>query len=73
MLQVSEIDASDEKKGSESSLGAKTASGLRRVIIQLYGLILKRMIYSWRRKILYITMMLIPICMSLFVVLSLNP
>ena len=49
------------------------ASGLKLILIQLYGLIVKRSIYSWRRKILYFTMMAIPIAMAIFVVLSLNP
>ena len=47
-FQVSEIDASNEKKGSQSRLAAKSSSGLKLVIIQIYGLILKRMIYTWR-------------------------
>ena len=51
----------------------KFASGLKLILIQLYGLIAKRSIYSWRRKILYFVMMAIPIAMAIFVVLSLNP
>lgn len=73
VCQVSEIDASHDKLGSQTRLTVKFASGLKLILIQLYGLIAKRGIYSWRRKILYFTMMSIPIAMAIFVVLSLNP
>ena len=73
VCQVSEIDASQDKHGSHTKLAVKSASGLKLILIQLYGLIAKRSIYSWRRKILYLTMMAIPIAMAIFVVLSLNP
>ena len=51
----------------------KFSSGLKLILIQLYGLLAKRSIYTWRRKILYFVMMAIPIAMAIFVVLSLNP
>ena len=73
VCQVSEIDASHDKQGSQARLTVKFASGLKLILIQLYGLIAKRSIYSWRRKILYFVMMAIPIAMAIFVVLSLNP
>lgn len=58
---------------SNEQLIQKQESGARLLMVQLYGLLAKRMIYTWRRKILYISMMLIPITMAVFIVLSLNP
>ena len=70
---MSEIDASQDKQGSQARMTVKFSSGLKLILIQLYGLLAKRCIYSWRRKILYFVMMAIPIAMAIFVVLSLNP
>ena len=69
---MSEIDAVNEKKRSETRL-RKSVRGLRLIMKQMYGLLMKRMIDTWRRKILYLSMMIIPLCMTIFVVLSLNP
>jgi len=40
---------------------------------QMVGLLNKRMVYTWRRKILYIAMMFIPIVMALLTVSVSNP
>ena len=66
-------DISKDDAASDSGLVASSVSGLKLILIQLYGLLVKRMIYTWRRKILYISMMTQPITMAVFIVLSLNP
>ena len=58
---------------SKEKLVPQPLTGMKKMMIQMYGLIAKRMIYTWRRKILYISMMTIPIIMAVFIVLSLNP
>jgi hypothetical protein len=48
-------------------------SGYKLIVSQMKGLLAKRMMYTWRRKALYFFMMLVPIGMAVFTVLSLNP
>ena len=64
---------SKEVMSSTTRLVPQSLSGFKLVFSQLYGLIVKRMVYTWRRKILYSSMMSIPITMAVFIVLSLNP
>ena len=52
---------------------SQSTSGLKLIITQLYGLLVKRMIYTWRRKLLYFNMAVLPIVMAVLIVLSLNP
>ena len=52
---------------------SQSTSGLKLIITQLYGLLVKRMIYTWRRKLLYFNMAILPIVMAVLIVLSLNP
>ena len=52
---------------------SQSSSGLKLIITQLYGLLVKRMIYTWRRKLLYFNMAILPIVMAVLIVLSLNP
>ena len=59
--------------GSSQQLVAGPVSGLLLVAGQLCGLLAKRMVYTWRRKLLYLTMAATPVCMATFIVLSLNP
>ena len=59
--------------GSSQQLVAGTVSGLLLVAGQLCGLLAKRLVYTWRRKLLYLTMAATPVCMATFIVLSLNP
>ena len=59
--------------GSTQQLVAGTVSGLLLVAGQLCGLLAKRLVYTWRRKLLYLTMAATPVCMATFIVLSLNP
>ena len=59
--------------GSTQQLVAGTVSGLLLVAGQLCGLLIKRLVYTWRRKLLYLTMAATPVCMATFIVLSLNP
>ena len=65
----------NELEKSKSNLVpiSQSASGLKLILTQLYGLIVKRMIYTWRRKLLYFNMAVLPIIMAVFIVLSLNP
>ena len=48
-------------------------SGGSLVWSQMVGLLVKRMTYTWRRKIFYSIMMLIPLAMAVFTVVSINP
>ena len=68
-LMTNEIDKS---KSNLVTISHPT-SGLKLIMTQLYGLLVKRMIYTWRRKLLYFNMAVLPIVMAVFIVLSLNP
>ena len=65
----------NETDKSESNLvpTSRSATGLKLILNQLYGLLVKRMLYTWRRKMLYFNMAVLPIVMAVFIVLSLNP
>ncbi|XP_023336664.1 retinal-specific ATP-binding cassette transporter [Eurytemora carolleeae] len=85
-LKIGELSEHDDSKHALTAAASRTvqngrnghlqprklATGLKLYLNQLRGLLNKRMIYTYRRPILYIVMMLVPIGMALFNVLSLN-
>eukprot|EP00092_Neocalanus_flemingeri_P060351 GFUD01072319.1.p1 GENE.GFUD01072319.1~~GFUD01072319.1.p1 ORF type:complete len:1563 (-),score=388.51 GFUD01072319.1:54-4385(-) len=66
-------DFTGSETGSRLQMVPNLLSGYRLILNQMKGLLAKRMIYTWRRKMLYSFMMLIPIGMAVLTVLSLNP
>jgi len=74
-LPASESVASnlDIENMSTGSLVKDLLDGWGLVWSQMKGLLVKRMVYTWRRKLLYLVMMVIPIAMALLTVLSTNP
>ena len=63
----------DLEQRSEDSLVPELLSGWSLVLSQLVGLLVKRMTYTWRRKVLYTVMILIPVVMAVLTVVSINP
>jgi len=71
--EIPNIEFDGSESGSRIQIMPEMLSGFQLVFSQLKGLLAKRMIYSWRRKSLYIFMMAIPVAMAVLTVLSLNP
>ena len=67
---ASNVDVENMGTGSPE---ADLVDGWGLVWSQMTGLLVKRMVYTWRRKLLYLVMMIIPIALAVLTVLSANP
>ena len=71
--KIANMEFHGSENGSRHEIVPTMLTGISLIMSQLRGLLTKRMIYTWRRKTLYFFMILVPIGMAVFTVLSLNP